>query len=138
MAVVFSSTGLKPSISADKELGVAGEAISAGDVVYRAAATGLWWLSDANGTDAAKVVNGMVVNAAAAGQTVLVVKKDPLLTTGATSTVVIAPGDVLVLDTTPGKLQLAPADAGGVTVVVGVALSATSINLSIVAGGAVA
>lgn len=136
--VVFSSTGLKPSVAAEKVIGVAGEAIAAGDIVYRAAATGIYWLSDANGVAAAKVMDGMAMNAAAAGQSVLVVKVDPVLITGATTTTVMVAGDILVLAATPGKVQVAPADSASTAIVVGVALSATTLNLKPVVGGAVA
>lgn len=135
---VFSSTGLKPSTAATKVVGVAGEAIAAGDQVYRAETTGLFWLSDANGAAAAKVVYGMAMNAAAAGQSLIVVSKDPVLTTGATTTVVMAAGDVLVLGETPGKVVVAPALTGDTVIVIGVALSGTTLNYGILAGGAVA
>lgn len=136
--VVFSSTGLKPSVAAVKVIGVAAEAITAGDIVYRAVATGLYWLSDADGASATKVYAGMAMNTAAVGQSVLVVSEDPLLTTGATTTTVMAAGDILVLAETPGKVQVAPADSGSTVIVIGVALSATTLNLKAVVGGAVA
>lgn len=137
---VFDATLLKPSASGSCEVGTGGAAIEAGDALYYDTADSKWKLADANSaTAAAKIVTAMAMTPCAAdGCRLVICRKDPVLATGATTTQVMASGDVLVLSNTPGKLQPAPAASGGMTNVVAIALSDTTAILNPILGGAVA
>lgn len=137
MAVIFPAGGLKPSVDADLIVGIAGEAIAYGDAVYQVLLTGQWWVSDANSSAAARNVDGLALNVAAVGQQVIIVRRDPNLTTGTTTGEVLAAGKILRLSGLPGKLQLVTSAPGSNAVVVGAALSATAMNFKVVEGGEV-
>lgn len=135
----FAAAGLKPSVYAEIETGTLGGTVAAGDFVYRDPVSGLWLLSEGDSaTAAAQTVDGWAMTGGVNGQKAVIVKRDKEMTTGATTTQVMAAGDVLVLSGTAGKAQPAPASAGSTAVVLGVALTATTINFNPVKGGAVA
>lgn len=135
---VFPTTTFKPSSSASCEVGIAGEAIAVGDALYRDSTTSKWYLSDANGAAAKQTVEGMAATASGAdGCRIVVCRTDDALDTGATTTQVMALGDILVLSATPGKLQPAPADSGSKSIVVALANTATQMKLVLKAGSAV-
>jgi len=138
---VIAATTLIPSTSAACEVGTGGAAIAAGDAIYQDTAdSNKWKLCDADSaTTAAKTVGALAATACAAdGCRLVVCRRDSALALGATTTQVMAAGDVLVLSNTAGKLQPAPASSGGKANVVGVASSATVINFYPLAGGSVA
>jgi hypothetical protein len=111
----------------------AGVAIAAGDLVYRDT-NGVMQLSDADsGTPAAKAVDGIAVNSAAAGQPVDYVTEDGGLALG----VAVTEGDPLFLSATAGKIADAAADliAGMKTIFIGVGLANNKVNFKPVAGG---
>lgn len=111
---------------------LAGEAITAGQVVYLKAADGKFWLADANGTGTT-TVKGIALNSAAAGQPVTAILTGGVVTLGA----VAAPtkGVLYVLSNTPGGIQAAPPASGGTAVYLGVGNAANGLNLSIVNTG---
>lgn len=138
MPITFPAGGLKPSVDADLVVGLAGEAIAYSSAVYRVLTTGLWKVSDSNAlTAAARQVDGLALNTAAIGQRVIVVRRDPNLTTGETTGEVLTSGRVVRLSGVPGRLQLATSGPGNNAVVVGVATSGTTMNLEILEGGEV-
>ena len=135
MAIVFSASGLKPSAGARKVVGIAGETVAYGAAVYCVPETERWYQSDANGLAGRRVVHGLALNAAAVGQSLLVVLEDPHLQTGLTTGEVIASGSVIVLSTAPGVLRIGSAVPASTAVVVAVANSATEIHLKPLLGG---
>lgn len=118
--------------NATTETGIAGEAIDAGEVVYKKAADGKFWLSDAN--DATVAVNaayGIALNSAAANQPVVVQTRGSI-TIGAT----ITAGTIYVLSATAGGIApAADLTTGWSRTILGVASSTTVIDLSIVNTG---
>jgi hypothetical protein len=135
MAIVFSASGLKPSVGARVTVGIAGETVAYGAAVYCVPETERWWQSDANGAAAKRVVHGLALNAAVVGQSLLVVQEDPHLRTGLTTGEVIAAGSILVLSTAPGVLKIGAAVSSSTAVVVAVANSSTEIHFKPLAGG---
>lgn len=81
--------------------GTAGEAITAGQALYKKASDQLLYLADANGLAALRVVVGIALNSAAVGQ--------PLFYTSGTinlgATGAPTAGVVYVLGTTPGAIN---------------------------------
>jgi hypothetical protein len=141
---VFASTTFKPSTAASQQVVIGGEAIAVGDAVYRDPTLNKYFLSDANsstpfsgGATSPQTVDG-VCSAACAGDgcsMALTSGVGAVIDTGATTTVVMAAGDVLVLSTTPGKLQVAPATSGSKLIIVATATTATQMKLVLSVGG---
>jgi hypothetical protein len=128
------SASVLKSASANSLAGKAGEAIVAGDVLYKHA-DGTMRLADANATALTAVVKGIALNSAAAGQPVDFVAADTSLTVGAASVEV---GGIYVLAPTPGKMRLIEeAQAGDRISIVGVGVSATALHVGIVNTAAV-
>lgn len=135
--LLVTTTGVKRS---DNNSGIrtrkAGATIAAGDSVYEDV-NGKWQLADANGVSAAMAqVAGIAVGGGALDQEVTVITggKLTLPTSGVGTTMV--KGSVYVLSSNPGKIAPA-ADlvAGHNVTVLGVALSATELLVSIVVSG---
>ena len=141
---VFAAASFKPQQSAPQQVVIGGGAISVGDAVYRDATLGKWYQSDADnatpvsgGGTSPQTVHG-VCSAACAGDgcpMAVVTGVGSVVDTGATTTVVMAAGDVLVLSTTPGKLQVAPAASGSKLIIVATANTATQYALVLAVGG---
>lgn len=146
MAYVITAANVKPSSNASVSPYIGGEAIAVGCPVYRDATLDKWFKSDANNTTPVSgggtspaTVDGIAVAACAGdGCRFAVCQSDTALDVGATTTDVLAAGDVIVVGTTAGTLQKAPADSGSATIIVGVANSATQIKLGFLKGGTVA
>jgi hypothetical protein len=141
---VFSAADFKPSSSASVQTVIGGEAIAVGDAVYRDATLDKWFKCDADSATPASGgstapnagIEGLCASACAGnGCRMSVVTGDTLLATGASSGEPLAEGQVLVLSGTAGKLQPAPADAGDKLLIVGGAMTATSIKLGFLAAG---
>ncbi len=84
--ITVTAANVLASGQADKETGIAGVAITAGQPVYKEAATGQFKLTNCVGVGEARKCYGMALNAAGVGQTVTVAKSDPDYTPGATLT----------------------------------------------------
>lgn len=114
--------------------GKAGEAIVAGDVLYKHA-DGTMRLADSNATALTAAVKGIALNNAATGQPVDFVAQDTALALGAAALVV---GGVYVLAPVPGKMRLIDeAQAGDRISIIGVGLSATTLHVGILNTAAV-
>ena len=110
--------------------GTAGEAISAGQVVYRDTTTRQWMLAQNNGTGT-RVPGGIALNSAGAGQP-LAVQTAGSITIGAALTV----GDAYYLSANAGGICLrADLVAGDDVALIGIASSATVLALNIQAPG---
>jgi hypothetical protein len=124
------------SPSATKGTGVAGVTITAGQVLYKDAAdSNKLKLSDANGAAALRVVDGIALHGASAGQPITYVTRDPLLVLG--TTLVAGTSYMLASDTPGGIAPIADAAAGDYVTSLGVAHSTTELNFQPVASGAV-
>lgn len=117
--------------------GIAGVAITAGQILYLDPATNTLKLADANGVAATQVIAGVALNNAAANQPIVYDTLDAALVIGAT----LVSGDVIYLSATPGGFTKTVADLAGITataIVLGVAVSTTAVNFRPIVGGALA
>ena len=132
LVVTSASVAVGATSTVSPKLGLAGEAITAGQVVYLFSSNpNTYKLADANaaGNDAAV---GVAVNSAASGQYVAVLETNGVLTAGAT----VAVGAVYVLSATAGGIApVADLASGWKTTILGVGISATQIQLKIYASG---
>lgn len=108
--------------------GIAGVAVTAGQVGYLDEATGTWKLADCDsGTAAARSPKGIFLHAAAAGQPVQVLTRGPI-TIGATLT----PGVAYYLSGTAGGIcPVADLSTGDYPTIIGIAKSATVLDVLI-------
>lgn len=120
---------------ARKETGVAGAAVTAGQPVYKEAATGLFKLLDVNSATAeAQVYYGIALHAAASSQPLTVVIDDPDFTPGCTMT----KGDRLFGSGNAGGIAPSADVASGWNVqILGVAKSTTKMVLRPINSGVV-
>lgn len=118
--VLMSATGKKAE-------GIAGAAISAGDILYKDTADGnKLKLADSNVTGKTDVC-GIALADAAIGQPVHYCLSDPALAIGAT----VAIGAIFILSATPGGIAPAADAASGMELVIlGVGVSTTAINVN--------
>lgn len=112
--------------------GIAGAAITAGQMLYLDSSTGTLKLADANsGTAAARSPCGMALNGAASGQTVGVARRGNV-TAGATLTA----GVGYYLSATPGGIcPVADLSTGAYPTFLGFATSTTVLALNIIESG---
>jgi hypothetical protein len=125
--LVITAASVVAGSNAMKDTGTAGEAITAGQTVYKAS-TGLYMLADSNSaTAAAKEALGVALHAAAVNQP-LTIQKKGAVTIGATLT----PGlDYYVSDTPGGICPRADLASGEAVCQLGLAASATVLNLDV-------
>lgn len=129
--ISITAANVLPGSNARTEDGVAGETITAGQLVYRAAATGKFMKADANGATEAKAVRGVALNGASNGQPLRIQKKG-LITIGGTLTA----GVSYYLSDTPGGLApLADVGSGEDFTFVGIATTTAILNLNPTASG---
>lgn len=126
LAVTAASVAV--SSNAVRENGTAGEAITAGQAVYKAAATGRYMLADNNSATAeVRQAIGIALNGAAAGQP-LAIQKSGDIVIGAT----LVPGTDYYLSDTPGGIgPRADIAAGEYVCLLGLAKSTTVLALDI-------
>lgn len=131
--LVITAGSVIAGSSAKKRTGVAGEAMTAGELLYVDAADGnKLKLTDANPATA-HVVAGIALHAAASGQPITYAMEDDDLTIGAT----VAIGDVLIASPAAGKIApVADKATGDYVTVVGVAKSAGKVNFKPIPAGA--
>ncbi len=118
--------------NATKETGIAGATVTAGQTVYKEAATGQFKLSDSNSATAeARTPYGIALHASLAGQP-LTVQTSGQITIGAT----VAVGTAYLQSETPGGIQpVADLQSGEYATLLGFAITAAIIDLRIVASG---
>jgi hypothetical protein len=133
MATVTVPTTLIPNVAAQlNRQYLAGEAVTAGDAVYRRTSDNAILKTDANAA-ASALFFGIAMNSAASGQPVAVQTSGPVNIGGG-----VAAQTVLVVSPTAGKLM--PAEdlaAGDVPCVVGVVLASGLLSLGAVRGDGV-
>lgn len=130
--IAITAASVVPGANAKTVDGIAGAAITAGQVVYLDPATGKLLLADADSaTAAARSVLGIALNSAAIGQPVTV-QKAGLITIGGT----VAPGVGYYLSATAGAIApVADMTTGLYPTLLGFGQSATVINLAITPAG---
>jgi hypothetical protein len=129
--ITVTAANVVPSASAHRVEATAGATIAAGQLIYLDATDvdthgrGKAKLSDADGgTAAVRVVDGLAINSASAGQPVFYVTFDPDLTIGGTQTV----NTILIQSSTAGGIApAADLSTGEYLTVVGVVKSTTKI-----------
>jgi len=129
--VVPVTASVLKSDSGQKLEGIAGETITAGQVLYKSSADQKLYKAEANDTLAKAAVVGVALNGASAGQPVDYVNKDKELALGSATLVV---GTVYVLSATAGAI--CPVDDLVTTdrvTVIGVGVAANKIHLAIAA-----
>lgn len=124
--LTITATSVAPQGSARTVTGVAGAAITAGQVVYNDTATGTLKLADANsGTAAARSPYGIALHGAAAGQPLTIVRSGKV-TIGAALTAGVA----YYLSGTPGGIApVADVTTGWYPTIVGIATSTTVLDV---------
>lgn len=128
----ITAASVFPGSNAVKEYGVFGEAVTAGQLVYKKAADGKYWLSDSNSATAeVRGVSGVALVGGAANQQAVVQTGGNILP-GATVVV----GETYYLGETPGAIQpRADVGSGEYVTKVGFGISTTTIKLGIESSG---
>jgi hypothetical protein len=121
--IVITASAVLANSGARTENGAAGEAITQGQLVYRDATTGQYMKSDSNAAAAAaRVVRGIALNGASAGQPLQIARPGSDITMNA----VLTAGVTYYLSDTPGGIcPLADVGIGEYYTPIGVAKSTT-------------
>jgi hypothetical protein len=126
--LTITATSVLAGANAVRDSGNAGEAITAGQAVYRSSATNKWMLADSDSATAeAKKPTGIALNGAALNQPLAVLKSGDI-TIGATLTA----GTAYYLSATPGGIcPVADVGAGEDVCLLGLAKSTTVLAVAI-------
>lgn len=130
--LTITAASVLADAAANTRQGVAGAALTAGQVVYLDSATGSYKLADSNGAAALRSPVGIALNGAAPGQPVLIALSGPV-TIGATMTAGVA---YYLSDTPGGICPVADVGSGEYSTILGIATSTTVLNLKIQESGA--
>ncbi|MGO7185295.1 hypothetical protein ACCT14_33055 [Rhizobium brockwellii] len=125
--IVITASAVLAASNAERDQGIAGEAITAGKAIYLAAATNRWMLADSNSAAVeARQAKAIALNGASAGQPVAFQKSGDI-TIGGT----LVAGQAVYLSDTPGGLcPLADVGSGEYVVLIGMAKSTSVLQLS--------
>jgi hypothetical protein len=126
MAQTVIPADVLASAGATKKTGVAGATITQGQTLYLDPADNKLKLADANGAAALRVVEGISINAASAGQPITYITRDPAFKPG--FAVVIGENYILASDVAGGIDLHANAVAGDYVTNLGIGKSVTEIN----------
>jgi hypothetical protein len=130
--LTITAANVLAGVTAKKRAGAAGAAVTAGQVVYEAAETSRFGLADSNSATAeVRRPAGIALNGAADGQPLTIVTEGPV-TIGATLT----PGVAYYLSDTPGGIcPVADVGSGEYVCLIGIATSASVLDVKIQASG---
>jgi len=124
--IVITATSVVPASDATIVWGYAGEAITAGQAVYKSSTTGKWMKADANSATAeARAATHVALCGSSASQPIAVGRGD--ITIGATLTAGLA---YYLSDTPGGICPVADIGAGEYVCLIGLAKSTTVLNVS--------
>lgn len=130
--IVITAANVMAGTGSNAIGGAAGETVTAGKAVYRAAATGLFMLADSNSATAeARAPLGIALNGASAGQPLSVLTSGPV-TIGATLTAGVA---YYLSDTPGGICPVADIGTGEYVVFLGLATSTSVLSVRVQASG---
>lgn len=122
--VSITAANVVPSANAQLKRGVAGVAITAGQLLYLERSTNTLKLADANGAEELRVCCGIAVNSAPVGGPLHYVVSDPALVLGGTT----VKGTIYVLSATAGGIApAADLTTGWYPHVIAVGVSATVV-----------
>lgn len=118
--------------NASTDRGFFGETVTAGQAVYKEAATGNWKKADSDSATAeVRASNAIALNGGSVGQPAIV-QKGGSITPGATLT----PGLAYYLSKTPGGIcPVADIASGGYAEIIGIATSASTMDLDFQSSG---
>jgi hypothetical protein len=130
--ISVTATAVVAGSNATRDAGIAGEAITAGQVVYLSSAINRWMLADTDSATAeARVAKGIALNGAAINQPVAVLKSGDL-----TLNAVLTKGVGYYLSGTPGGIApVADLATGDFTCFLGIAKSTTILAVDIQSAG---
>lgn len=130
--ISITATSVLAASDAIVENGSAGASITAGQVVYKDSADGLWKLADNNSATAAvRTPQGIALNGAASGQPVRVLKSGNL-----TLNAVLTAGVAYYLSDTPGGIcPVGDLATGEYPAFIGIATSTTVLKVNITTSG---
>lgn len=125
---VTAASVLASATALVERTGTAGASITAGQVVYKDSSDGLLKLADSNSATAAvRGAYGIALHAASTGQPLAVARRGPV-----TFNAVLTAGTTYCSSTTAGGIcPQADITTGGEVVILGQALSTTSLDLNI-------
>ncbi|TBC10007.1 hypothetical protein [Rhizobium ruizarguesonis] len=126
--IVITPANVLAASNAERDQGIAGEAITAGKAIYLAATTNRWMLADSNSATAeARQAKAIALNGASVGQPVAFQKSGDI-TIGGTLTA----GQAIYLSDTPGGLcPLADVGSGEYVCLIGLAKSTSVLAMGI-------
>lgn len=123
--VSITAANLTPGANAQFRSGIAGVAITAGQLVYIDTTTNTWKLTDANASATTADVDGIAANSAGVGQPLSIITADDNLTLGGTT----AEGTVYIASATAGGIAaVADLTTSWYAIVVGLGIDATHIR----------
>ena len=130
--ITITAASVVAGSNAVRDSGSAGEAITAGQAVYRSSTTNKWMLADSDSATAeAKKATGIALNGAALNQPLTVLKSGDI-TIGATLTA----GTAYYLSNTPGGIcPVADVGSGEDVCLLGLAKSTTVLAVAIQSPG---
>lgn len=130
--LTITAANVVAGTTAARDSGTAGEAIAAGQAVYRSSTTNKWMLADSDSATAeAKRATGIALNGAALNQPISVLKSGEI-TIGATLTA----GTAYYLSATPGGIcPVADVSTGDDVCLVGLAKSTSVLVVNIQSPG---
>lgn len=126
--LTITAANVVAGVGAETENGTLAETVTAGRVVYKKPADGLWALADNNSaTEAAREAMGIALNGGSVNQPVRVLRSGPV-TIGATMTAGVA---YYLSDTAGGICPVADLGAGEYSCLIGMATSTTVLDVKI-------
>lgn len=126
--LTITAANVIAGMGAETENGTLGVAATAGQVLYKKASDGLWYLADNNaGTAEVRTAAGIALNGGGIGQPVRVLRSG-LCTIGATMTAGVA---YYLSDTPGGICPVADVGAGEYACLIGIATSTTVLDVKI-------
>ena len=130
--ISITAANVVPGSGVKQTHGLAGEAITAGKWVYLDSATGKYMLADSNSaTAAARTPDGVALNGASNNQPLTIASKGPV-TIGGTLTAGVA---YYLSDTPGGMCPVADVGSGEYSCILGIATSASVLDIDIQASG---
>lgn len=124
--ITITAANVLAGTGADTENGTLGATVTAGQVLYKAAADGKWYLADNNAASAeVRQAKGIALNGGAAGQPVRVLKSG-LCTIGGTMTAGVA---YYLSDTPGGICPVADVGAGEYSCLIGIATTTAILDV---------
>jgi hypothetical protein len=132
--ITITAANVLAGAGAETENGTLGAAVTAGQVLYKAAADGRWFLADNNAASAeVRGPKGIALNGGGVNQPVRVLKSGPC-TIGGTMTAGVA---YYLSDTPGGICPVADLGTGEYPSIVGIATSTTVLNVNFQSSGVV-